>query len=197
MGEPRRRHADRGTTITEILVVLSVTSLLAIPLLGVLQSASTIERDRVSISDARVELDWALARMSEDLRSATPVARLPPGTDATHTLPLLVTAPDASLSLVYWTVTPTALQRVVADPDTGRVLSRATLIDSLHPDGLEPFVYSDATGARLDPAAVGLARLADCTTLIDVTLAVRVHDRTISSSTSAAVRTRPPGGNGC
>lgn len=209
-GRPADRgtdEAERGTTLTEVLVVLAITTLLAVPLLATVRTASRAQADQMGEADARLELDRALASMADDLRTGAPVASRPSGTRAADTVGIEVTDDSGLSSIVYWSVGRRGLRRFEADPTTRRIRSRSTLNAAMTPevlDGAAPFRYFDATGRELDPLTVGLDRLAACTTLVEVTLALPV-DTARADATNAvltdtarhAVRTRPPGANGC
>jgi type II secretory pathway pseudopilin PulG len=191
------KDGERGTTITEVLTVVAITALLGAPLLGLLVATSRIERNQTAGHETRIELDSALLAIETELVNATPVASRPNGTTTADTLGVLVTDEAAVQQILYWTVNSNGLVRIEADPDTLRVISRSTIAPGVVAPGTDPFRYYDASGALLDPAAVGVEHLANCTTLIEISLAVELGDELETATSRRAVRTRPPGGNGC
>lgn len=201
------RDPERGTTLTEILVVLAITTVLAIPLLATVRTAARAQADQATEDDARIQLDWALASMADDLRTGAPVGTRPSGTRAADTIGVQVTDDTGLVSVVYWSVGRRGLRRLEADPTTRRIRSRSTLnpdITTETLDGETPFRYFDAEGRELDPLAVGLERLAECTALVEVTLAVPLDTaratpsgQVLADTARHAVRSRTPGGNGC
>ncbi len=205
---------ESGTTLTEVLVVLTITTLLSVPLLTVVRTASRIHQERVAADRAGVELDRVMDLMAEDLRIGAPVDTRPSGTRAENTIGVQLTDPTGAPSVVYWSVGRRGLRRIEVDPSTNRVRSR----DVVNPDITEEllgetvaFSYYDASGRELDPLTVGLDRLARCTSLVGVDLTVPVagreavpvagHDaeqrRVRKGSARHAVRTRSPGANRC
>ena len=201
-----RRDAEAGTTLTEVLVVLAITSMLVTPLVAVVGAAFRVQDSRAAEDQARIELAVALAAMTDDLRTGVPVATRPSGTRAADTVGVRVTDSADVATVVYWSVGPRGLRRVEADPTTGRIQDQAILNPNItEPDvagsGDPTFRYFDASGRELDPATIGLERLTECTTLVEVRLEVPVEgeaaDRVVAESIRHAVRGRDAGGNGC
>lgn len=189
---------EAGTTITEVLVVLAATALLAVPLLSLVATVVRVESAQTQDHHGRIALDGVLEAVDRDLVNATPVASRPAGTSAADTLGVLV--PDGADGIVvYWSVGRSGLTRIEAAPDTLRIQRRTTVAEAVNaPAGTTPFRYFDAAGAELDPGVVGADRLAACTTLVEVTLDWKEGDEVTATTTRRhAVRTRDPGGNGC
>ena len=190
-------EGEHGTTITEILAVMAITTLLGVPLLALVRTASRVEGDQAHRHDARIELDWALLAIDVELDNAVPVASRPVGTGFSDTFGVLVTDDAGIQRLVYWSVDRSGLTRIEADPLTLRVVSHSTVAAGVVAGGTAPFRYYDAEGAQLDPRAVEAQRIADCTTLVEITLAVDLGKATEAATARHAIRTRVPGGNGC
>jgi hypothetical protein len=190
--------AERGTTITEIMAVMAITTLLGVPLLALFRTASRVEGDQATRHDARIELDWAFQAIGVELDNATPVASRPEGTGLSDTLGVRLTDEAGIQRLVYWSVDRRGLARIEVDPVTHRVVSNSTVAPGVVAGGASAFRYYDAEGAELDPSAAGAPeRLADCTTLVEISLASDLASATEATTARHAVRTRAPGGNGC
>ncbi len=190
--------SDRGTTLVEVLVVLSIMALLAVPLLAILRSSARIEQTQAGRIDVRSELDRALTLIADDIRTSTPTAGIGGGPKMADSLPLSVTKADGSGLLLIWHVGDAGLERVVFDPAGRREVDRSVVAPEVVPDKkAASFVYFGANGKELDPNVVRPEIVANCTALIAVTLEARAGDRMITSSIDVALRSRPPGGNGC
>jgi type II secretory pathway pseudopilin PulG len=201
-----RDDPEAGTTLTEVLVVLVITTLLAVPLVAVVQTAARIQDDQQRQEAARIDLDRALAAMAEDLRVGSPVESRLGGRSATSTVGVQVSDDLVGAQIVYWSVTANGLQTFEVDPTTNRITSGSTLDPDVQAGtgatADEPaFRYFDANGRELDPLVVSATRLAECTALVEVALSVPIDDdpdtEVVSGSARHAVRSRSPGGNGC
>lgn len=189
---------ERGTTIIEMLVVLSMSALLAVPLLGVVQSATRIEEDQITRIDVRSKLDRALTEISDDIRLSVPNADLASSSSLGHTLPLSANAADGSQTLTLWVVGADGLERVVHDAATLRETQRSVFVAEVVPvAGMPSFSYFDSDGDELQPRTTPIDTLVNCTALIRVTLAADAGSKIVTSSVDVALRSREPGGNGC
>ncbi len=193
------RDRERGAaTLSEVVVVLSIATLLAVPLMTMLLTTTRAEERQTSRNEANRQLEWAFGLISDDIRSSTPSSRLQSGDHPADTLVLFVAGSGSPDRLVYWRLEGDGLERTALDPTTGRVITRSTVAaDLLAAGATAPFSYFDASGSELDPRRTDPETIATCTTLIRATLAAEVGQRTVSSALSAAPRSRPPGGNGC
>lgn len=179
-------------------MVLAITGVLALPLVAILGTANRVERTQGTRVDARAELDWALTLLTEDLRSGTPTDRPAVGPRMIDTLPLSVVDEFGTEELVHWRVATGGLERTTYDPATLRQRRRSVVVADISADGATaPFVYLDAVGSTLDPTALPAATVANCTTLVRITLAMPSGTDTEVASTDVAIRSRSPGGNGC
>lgn len=179
-------------------MVLAITGVLALPLVAILGTANRVERTQASRIDARAELDWALTLLTEDLRSGTPTDQPRVGAGMTDTLPLSVVDEFGAEELIHWRIGTGGLERITYDPATNRQRRRSLVVAEIGPDGsTPPFVYLDATGAQLDPTRIPAAAVADCATLVRITLTMPAGDAVEAASTDVAIRSRSPGGNGC
>ena len=192
---------ESGTTMTEVLVVVTITAILAVPLLTMIRSAARIQNDHRAAEAARIDVELALLAMAEDLRTGSPVAGRPRGTNASDTVGVEVADETGADAIVYWSVGRQGLRRIEADAETGRVRQRTTIASTVVANSEAVFRYYDADGRELDPLTEGSTRLAECTALVEVRLSVPVgddrEDDAVTASARHAVRSRPPGVNGC
>lgn len=192
-----RARAEAGTSLPEVLAVVSVFAVLSGALVAVLQTVSSFERDRSDRTDAQADVQRAFDAIAADLRVGTPSADRPSGGRPADTLALVVTDAYANATLVYWTVGSTGLERLEADPLSGRITGRAVVAPDVTAGRTNPFTYVDAAGNRLDPTRTTPDDLARCTALVEITLTVPDGDQPLSATERRAVRTRPPGAEAC
>jgi len=190
--------SDRGTSITEVLIVLAISALLIVPLFAILRTTDRFDRTQSSHIDARAELDWALTLIANDIRSGTPSSRPRVGGAMTNTLPLSLVDDSGDELLIQWKVGTSGLERITYDAVKLDELDRSVIIPSvLADDTVAPFTYRDMDGDLLDPVKVDAEAVVDCTTLIVMTLSAETSTDPVTSSLSVAVRTRPPGAGEC
>lgn len=204
IGRRRRRQPGRragrpeaGTSLPEVLAVVSIFAVLSGALVAVLQTVSRFENSRADRAGAQVDLQRAFDAIAADLRVGTPVADRPVGTGPADTLALLVTDRYANTTVVYWTVGGAGLERLEADPVSRRVTDRAVVDPDVTAGGSDPFGYVDAAGHRLDPTVTAADQLARCTALVEITLTAPGGEEPVSATERRAVRTRPPGAEPC
>ena len=192
---------ESGTTLTEVLVVLTITTVLALPLLAVVTSTVRFQDRNLAEEQARVEVEQVLAAMADDLRTGAPVARRLRGTTAADAITVEVADGTATGALIYWAVDARGLRRTEADASTRRVRRRSRISRTVVRGDDPIFRYFDAKGVELDPTVLGLERLTECTALVEVRLSVPIEDdpddRMITGTARHAVRTRAPGANRC
>ncbi len=190
-------RSEAGTSLPEVLAVVSIFAVLSGALVAVLQTVSSFERSRADRAEAQADVQRAFDAIAADLRVGTPAADRPSSGRPTDTLALVVTDPYANATLVYWTVGAAGLERLEADPLSGRVTGRAVVDPNVTAGAASPFGYFDAAGRRLDPTRTTADDLARCTALVEITLTVPDGDQPLSATERRAVRTRPPGAEPC
>ena len=193
----KTRPSEAGTSLPEVLAVVSIFAVLSGALVAVLQTVSSFESGRAARAEAQIDVQRAFDAIAADLQVGTPSAERPRGGGPADTLALLVTDRYATATLVYWTVGGAGLERLEADPVTLRVTDRAVVDPTVEPGPADPFGYFDAAGNRLDPARTTPDQLARCTALVEITLAVPNGEQPLSATERRAVRTRPPGAEPC
>ncbi len=196
-----RAGAESGTTLTEVLVVLTMTTVLAVPLLTMIRSTARIQDERMAEEAARIDVELALVAMADDLRIGVPVASRPQGRSAADTVGVRIADDTGADQIVYWSVGVDGLERIEADPDTDQVLRVSAVEQRVIADGDPVFRYFDAGGRQLDPQTIGLTQLAACTSLVSVRLSVAIDDDTergvVTAEDRHAARGGPTGGDEC
>ncbi len=184
--------------MTEVLVVLTITAILIVPLLTILRTTNRFDDSQVSAIDARAELDWALTLIANDIRAGTPTARPRVGAAMATTLPVSIVDDSGDAAIVHWRVGDNGLERITYDATNFRELTHAVMVAAVMADeATVPFTYHDLDGDLLDPTKVGADTVVDCTTLIDITLAAETSDDPVTVSLSVALRSRSLGAGAC
>ncbi len=190
-------RTDRGTSMTEMVVVMAITALLALPLIAILGTTTRVEQSQASGSDARADLDWALTLLAADIKSGTPTERPRVGSRMSSTLPLSIIDERGVEELIHWRVGPSGLERITYNPATLRERDRSLVVAAVGEGSESAFTYLDASGSALDPTTTPAGIVTDCTTLIRITLTAPASDRILTATRNVAIRARAPGGNGC
>ncbi len=150
--------AERGTTLTEVLVILTLTAAIALPLFIAVQSAFRLERTQTQEIDLDRQLAFVVDRFETDIRSGAPAADSASGPLAEH---LAVSRIDDSGSeqLVVWSVDGGSLRRTASNPATGAVSSDVLLAENVTASG-SVFRYWEASGQEIAPSSVD--RIVSC-----------------------------------
>ncbi len=167
MTATNREPNERGTTLTEVVVTLAIATIVALPILAMLRSATASETtmtDRlVTITDVRRAVDL----IGDDVRAGTLDASGLAGTlDPATTLRL--TQPSDG-SVIEWRTGSGALRRQRSS--AGTLLSDALVLDDEQVAfslGEAVFVYRDAAGNAL--STTDTAVVDACTATIEVRL---------------------------
>lgn len=192
-GPPRALTGDRGVTVAEMLVVVAIGAVISAALLGVLQSAVTVERHIDDRSTATAELERLFTSIGHDIGAGLPaVATIsPPDADV---LAIEVIDELGAATTVHWILGGGELRRVVLDTTTGTIVSDATVSDRVLTSS--SFAAYGAAGTVLDNRT-GEARRALCTTRYRIELSLPGSDADVSDSRDLAVSRRTPGANRC
>ncbi len=144
MPEQQRLAGERGTTITELLAVLAMMGLLAVPIALMLHSAGRAERSSAAQLDIDRLAERAAAQLRKDLRNATVDPTSLRGRDASTTLPLIVD----DTGTISWTVIGDDLRRREADAAAPTVDMFYGPIEQPSPPAVV-FAYFDEEGTEL------------------------------------------------
>lgn len=182
---PAVRRSDRGTTLTEVLVVLALTALIASPLYLVLQNAFRNERTQTQQLDGEAQLERVAGRLEDDVRSGLP-ADGQIGSPADE-LAIQHLEEGGSERLILWTVDGSDLARREVDVGSGAVISDVVLLEDVAPVG-SMFRYFRSTGLEIPPTSG--AQILDCA--VRVTVELRTMSGTVETSRTVDVSHRLP-----
>ncbi len=190
MGEQARvrRRNDRGVSLVEMLAVLAVTGVVATAVLSFLASFTERQRDqqlRVDVAAALVGADDLLAT---DAAEATALG-VQPLADYPTRLPLV----DAAGSTLTWELDAGGLSRTQVLDGTP---SQRLVLEGAAATGTA-FRYFGPDGAELVPAAVGVDRLAYCTTRVRLQVRVPTARGSDLLQRDVTLSRRAPGSLAC
>lgn len=138
--------------MTEMMVVVALLAVLAVPILSTLRSATRAEADLGARLDDEADRRSLQLRFTDDVHGA-PLALTGVASDGATNL---VVAGVDGADDVRWRLRSGRLERLVLDPTTGGVTSTATIVEG----DLDPlrsrFVYHSGRGTELDAADVRL-----------------------------------------
>jgi len=184
-----RRHArtaarasERGFTLVELAVAMSLMLLVSGAILGALESGTNAERRASTRVDDQQSVRLVLAQLTRDVRNASSVGAPPGNTDE---LDLGYTNGDA----VVWTFDPSThvLQRQStpngqATPNTGVSIGGLTNTGTVF-----AFLSADGTDLLADPSA-SAADLSTCTSTVAVSVTAVGHGRPFMQTAYAPVQ---------
>ena len=165
------RERERGATLTEVLVVVTLMAVIAGPLYVMMSSAFRTERSQTSRADAERQLAFVVERFETDVRSGRPAAdRL---TTVGSTELAVVVDLSGVEQLVVWRIDGDELVRTVTAADSGALISEVTLVSDVDPNA-STFAYLDPSGRAI--AATDRAAIAACAVAVDMTITVETLD---------------------
>lgn len=189
---PFGRRSERGTTLTEVLVVLALTSLIATPLYVVLQSAFRTERNQTEQLDTEAQLERVTGLVEDDVRSGLPSV-IRTGSPADE-LALLLVLSDGSGQRVVWSADGGELRRRAIDADSGSLISDAVFLENVSPTG-PLFRYWRSSDQELPPTSVD--EIANCTARVSIDLRTVSGSIETSRTVDVAHRRPNPGAASC
>ncbi len=179
--------AERGTTLTEVLVILTLTAIIATPLFVALQSAFRSERTQSQTIDLDRQLAFVTNRFETDVRSGSPAADRAGGALSEH-LAVSRLNDDGSEELVVWSVDNGSLRRTASDLATGAVSSDVVLVDEV-PATDAVFRYWAASGREIAPSFVD--QIVGCSVRVTLDLRSRAGDADSQRMIDVAHRINP------
>ena len=171
-------ESERGTTLTEVLVVLALSAMIMTPLYIVLLSGYRAEQAQSDEVDAEAQLERVAVRIEDDIRSGFPSERRTLSAADELAIGRL---DNESLQIVLWSFADGELRRRAIDASTGKVVSDVVLAENIDGDR-SGFRYWAADGTELEPTwTEGIVRCAvrvtvDLQTKLDVADAGRTID---------------------
>jgi len=190
----RSVHDTKGTSLAEVLIVLTLMATIATPLFIVLQSGFRSERAQSDQLDLDMQLALVVDRFESDIRTGLPAADTVVGSPSEQ-LALSAVTDDGSQRLVVWSFDADTLRRRAVDPTSGAVMSDVVLVEDVALTGTV-FRYWDEDGAEIAPSSV--TRIMDCSVRVTVDLLALRGSATSSRLLDVAHRSqREPGSVSC
>lgn len=189
--ENGERRRERGASLAEVVAVIGLMGLVAVPLVFALQSAARLERSQTARLDGEAQLDRLASRLTDDIRVGRPSPADLGRTTADQALALRLPDGAGSEVIVIWEIDDERVTRRVATT-SGVEQSNAALVDDVQ--RALAVTYRDEDGRVIAPTDPD--RVAECGALVEVEVEIgdpAVADRTIA----AAHRQRPSGGVTC
>ncbi len=194
-----RRVSDRGVTLVEMMVTVSLLSVAMTGLFSVFTSLTRADQRNSQAVETRQEVLQALGEVARDVRGAQRIVTPPTSASAARSLQVEVTAGDGSPGFVSFAMVDTTLIRSTLKGENGGSVSDRTISDSIDPDADVGFRYFAADGRELVPGVEKADTIAACSTRVRVTVAVRLRPDATSRSISvdAALRGVRPEARPC
>lgn len=183
--ESSRNSSEDGTTLAEVLVVLSLIAIVAAPLYIALLSSFRIESGQTQRLDSEIAMSTVVDRFESDVRLGLPMTDRLAGS-ADEGLALLIERPDGSQQQVIWSITSEELRRRSSTVITGAEISDVVLLDGVGDDEVT-FRYWDVNGREIAP--VDIERIDQCS--VRVTLELSLSRDPAISGRSIDVAHRP------
>lgn len=177
------RVREHGVTIIEVMIALAIASIVAIPLLRLLQSSTSQEAELSSQLATAAELRFVSDRWADDVRSSTlAMGQRTRVVDAEHEL--VLRQPDG-LALIRWHLDEKGIHRSTIDAASGKVIDDAVLLDAgqISTSSKASFVFFTRLAESIPPEK-GIALLDACTHTLGLRLDQPDGDRLIELDVS-------------
>lgn len=181
---------DRGTTLTEVLVVLAISALVVPSLYFAVVAGFRQEREQAAGHDAEQQLQFVAGLLRDDIRASWP-SDIRSGS-ASDELSIEHLADDGSLMRTFWFLDGTSLIELVTEGDSGLVVSRLAMLEDMQTTG-QMFRYWTADGGEITD---GL-NIAACAVRVTVLLRVAPEGADRETSFDASHRLRDPEAEAC
>jgi prepilin-type N-terminal cleavage/methylation domain-containing protein len=197
-----RRTDERGVTLIELMVVLTLLTLVLVSFYGALNSLMTNTGRQQALVTNQESVRFALLDMTRDIRAANPLSTLSSPTAYPNQLEATVLPATGSTPLyVRWQLSGTTLTRSLLNAPGGTVMSTKTVLTNVQNagTGTSLFRYFNSSNAELLPATNAAGDFSNCTVRvhISVSAAVGTGPAPFTVESDAEVRNRLPGGIGC
>ena len=191
---------ERGFTVVEVVVVMSVMAIASAAVLGMATSLTRNERTQQALVTNQESTRFALFDLGRDLRSATDVGVLAsPVTYQTRVDAAIVT-PAGAASYVRWQLSGKSLTRSVLTGLGGSVVSTKTVLTNVEnaSQGTTLFRYFKSSGTELTTSNAA-GDFANCTIRVKVTVSSDASPGPLpfTEESDIELRNRLPGGIGC
>lgn len=179
--------SDRGTTLTEVLLVLGLSALIVPSLYLAVVSGFRQERVQVSQQAAEVQVQRVSDRLTEDITEQWPSDKRA-GAASTE-LSLEYLDEKGELTRVFWYVDSSSLIRLVVDGASGDTVSKVVLLEEMKIE----FRYWTSAGDEITDGR----RIASCAVRVTVSLRTAVGGGDTNATFDVAHRTRNPEAEPC
>lgn len=187
-GTSHSRSEERGSSITEMMVVLTISAAIALPVIGMVQSASSQHWQQTETLDSQANATRSLDLMAKDIRGATFAPELSTQPALGNSLPLLVPDQVGTLVLVEWLVDTDGLTRSSGPPSGTPTPEPGWTTTAIELDPSQAtFLYLDFGGVALDPSSSSEV-LRSCTAAITVRLPIPESTAPGGSRSPARIR---------
>jgi prepilin-type N-terminal cleavage/methylation domain-containing protein len=195
-----REQDERGFTLVELMITLTVMSVMIAALLGVLDVTTRNEGRQESLINNQEVVREAMLQMDRDLRGANPLEPLSSPSLYPSEVEAAVIEPSGT-QFIRWQLTGTTVTRSVIDAPGGTATSTQTELTNVTngTTGTSLFRYFNSANSELTPSGNTAGDFSNCTVriLITVSAAANPGPLPFSESSDIEVRNRLPGGIGC
>ena len=173
---------DSGTTLTEVLVVMAISTLIVPALYLAMMSGFGRERSQEANLLAEAELRMAVELLREDIRSSWSSEQM--RSTPSQSLNLEHISEAGASTWIVWYLDGSSLIRVVADADSGTALFNEEMIGDLAVEDV--FRYWSNQGVEIED------NLASCAARVTVDLRQVTDDADVDTTFDVAYRLRNP-----
>jgi prepilin-type N-terminal cleavage/methylation domain-containing protein len=195
-----RARQESGFTLVEVMISLTIMSILIGTLLGTLDVATHGQQRQEALVTDQESVREALLEMDRDLRGANPIEPLSGASAYASGVEAAVIEPSGT-QYVLWQLSGTTLTRsVLSSPGGSTVSSETVLINVTNgTTGTSLFRYFNSAGTELTSANNTAGDFANCTVRILITVAAASAPGPVpfAESSDVEIRNRLPGGIGC
>lgn len=174
------RSDDRGTTLTEVLVVMAISALVVPSLYLAIVSGFRQERSQEADLLAETELQAVAALLTDDIRTSWSSEKI--WSTPAQSLNLEYSNERDELVWIFWYLDGSSLIRVEMDPVTGRTLSKEEMARNLKVEDV--FLYWNGEGRQIQE------NLASCAVRVTVDLRSVADDTDVTTTFDIAYRQR-------
>lgn len=200
----RRGRDERGISVAELMVVVSVLGVVLATLMGVLASMTSNEHMQQAKVNNQEAVRLTLGQLTRDLRGANPLLAAPVVADSATSVEMALGSSAGTQTHVRWWLSGTTLHRSVLTPPDASPTSPRVMLSNVRNGalGLALFRYFSSDGAELEltgPSAVTVGDVATCTARIRIAVVSDADPgpKPFFEETDAEIRNRLPGGLGC
>lgn len=188
------REAERGNTVTEVLLALAISAALSLTLTGALLGAARYEKAQAGQANSEREIHASIDKLLEDLRVGLLAPALHTKDPNPHSIVLVVPAPGIQDRVVEWTLTQRGLERRSYSTRTREApVTVLFASDAFLTEGAPTFTLYDSSSRPVDPSWER-GRLQACTVRVEINLYFETSSAVREVTTAASIT---PSGDPC